>query len=465
MNIQEYNREVEEIFKRFPTFQRDGGSAYKPGIETMETLAELLGNPHEKFRVIHIAGTNGKGSTSHLIASALTALPNTKVGLYTSPHLVDFRERMKIFTPEGSGVFEMPEREFVYDFLTGYKEDFIRLGASFFEITTAMAFYWFAQTGVDIAVVECGLGGRLDATNIVLPQLSVITNIGLDHCEYLGDTPEKIAFEKAGIIKSGVPVVVSEKSGVERVFMERAAELSSPLYFAEERVTEPETDLSKLDLQGACQERNIKGVECALKLFLNSNHIPVLMRERMYCAAELSGLHGRWQQLASIPYAVCDTGHNAHGFSILGKQIVNSAAGVNHVTGKPYGRLVIFFGVVADKDINSIASYLPVKWKNAAGRECMVEYYFVKAPGGRALNEFKLKEKMAAVGIDGSVIVTSDQSSPSYEDNGTVIKSLELYFNGLKRDDDFVFIGGSTYVVAEALEYFGLCKQKKQTKN
>ena len=219
MESELYNKEIEFIFNRFPSFQREGGSAYKPGLENMRKIIAHLGNPHESFKSVHIAGTNGKGSTSHMIAAALSALPKEgsyveklKVGLYTSPHLADFRERMKVSSPEGH--FAMPSREFVYSFLTENKGLFLELDASFFEITTAMAFYWFAAEKVDVAVVECGLGGRLDATNILTPMLSVITNIGLDHCEYLGNTLEEIAGEKCGIIKKYVPVVVGEKSAV-----------------------------------------------------------------------------------------------------------------------------------------------------------------------------------------------------------------------------------------------------------
>ena len=216
MTQQEYQQEIEFIFNRFPSYQKVGKVAYKPGIETMEALDELLDHPHRQFKCIHVAGTNGKGSTSHMLAAAMQK--NYKVGLYTSPHLVDFRERIKI-----NG--QMVSQEFVYNFLQEYKERFVELGASFFEITTALAFAYFAHEQVDVAVIECGLGGRLDSTNIITPLLSIITNIGLDHCDHLGFSLSEIAGEKAGIIKPGVPVVVSEKGApdVEAVFREKAA--------------------------------------------------------------------------------------------------------------------------------------------------------------------------------------------------------------------------------------------------
>ena len=201
MTQQEYQQEIEFIFNRFPSYQKVGKVAYKPGIETMEALDGLLGHPHRKFKCVHVAGTNGKGSTSHMLAAALQK--NFKVGLYTSPHLVDFRERVKV-----NG--EMVSREFVYEFLQAYKDKFVELGASFFEITTALAFAYFASQEVDVAVIECGLGGRLDSTNIIVPEVSVITNIGLDHCEHLGFSLAEVASEKGGIIKSGRPVVIGE---------------------------------------------------------------------------------------------------------------------------------------------------------------------------------------------------------------------------------------------------------------
>ena len=283
MTQQEYNSEIEFIFNRFPSYQTVGKVAYKPGIETMQALDEMLGYPHRRFRCIHVAGTNGKGSTSHMLAAALQK--RYRVGLYTSPHLVDFRERIKV---DG----KMVPQEFVYGFLKEYKERFVELGASFFEITTALAFAYFAAQEVDVAVIECGLGGRLDSTNIITPVLSVITNIGLDHCEHLGFSLLEVAGEKAGIIKSGIPVVIGEKGcpEVEDVFRKKAAQAGARIFFAEELAQEwlagdvgggaevdggavPEGLSGRLykflaeadmDLKGACQQKNIKTVCAAL---------------------------------------------------------------------------------------------------------------------------------------------------------------------------------------------------------
>ena len=473
MDIQLYNQEIEAIFSRFPSFQNVGGTAYKPGLETMRTLCKELGNPHEKFRSVHVAGTNGKGSTSHMLAAALSKLRKEdgtplKVGLYTSPHLLDFRERMKASCTSNaqndavSGNdapmenFTMPSREYVYEFLKGNKGLFEQTGASFFEITTVLAFSWFAAENVDIAVIECGLGGRLDATNILSPELCVITNIGLDHCEYLGSTLQSVAGEKAGIIKSGIPVVIGEKSGVEEVFINKAQECGAPIVFAQDYrpVNFGAIGVDGLDLKGKCQEKNIRTVVAALEtLALQTPALEVLapgiqaealdgMCSGIRNAAKITGLHGRWETLNELPYIVCDTGHNAHGFALLGEQIAQTACGNSKFTGKPFGRLVMIFGVVADKDLNSIADFLPPTGKNDK-IPVPVQYYFVNAKGSRALPAEKLQEKMKNFGFDGEVLC-----------GGDIEGALNLYINGLKRENDFVFIGGSTFVVAEALNFF-----------
>lgn len=443
MDIQLYNQEIEAIFSRFPSFQNVGGTAYKPGLQTMYALCEALDNPHKKFKSVHVAGTNGKGSTSHMIAAALSQTRKDdgtplKVGLYTSPHLVDFRERMKVSNVSDAPTvsFNMPSRKYVYEFLKGNKALFEQTGASFFEITTVLAFSWFANENVDIAVVECGLGGRLDATNILNPELCVITNIGLDHCEYLGSTPQSVAGEKAGIIKGGIPVVIGEKSGVEEVFIQKARECGAPIVFAQEYrpVNFGTIGADDLDLKGKCQEKNIKGVVAALETLVPD--IPADVVDRM-CggirnAAKITGLHGRWETLQEKPYIVCDTGHNAHGFALLGEQIAQTASGISKFTGKPFGRIVMIFGVVADKDLNSIADFLP-----------SAKYYFVNAKGSRALPAEKLQEKMKNFGFGGEVLC-----------NGDIKGTLALYTSELAQEDDFVFIGGSTFVVAEALDFF-----------
>lgn len=437
MTQQEYNREIEFIFNRFPSYQTVGKVAYKPGIETMEALDGMLGHPHRSFRCIHVAGTNGKGSTSHMLAAALQK--NYNVGLYTSPHLVDFRERIKV-----NG--EMVPQEFVYGFLMEYKERFVELGASFFEITTALAFAWFAACGVDVAVIECGLGGRLDSTNIITPVLSLITNIGLDHCEHLGFTLEEVAREKAGIIKLGVPVVVSEKGcvQVEEVFRKRAAEVGAPVYFAEEVVESGEEMLSgrlyrellgaEMDLKGACQEKNIKGVCTALGLLAGEFNVEGVAGN-ICNAAAITGLRGRWETLCSVPLVICDTGHNSHGFKVLGPQISSKAVEV--AAGNAGSRFRMVFGVVADKDLDSITDYLP---RGAY-------YYFVNARGSRALPASKLAERMLAAGFEGEAV--------EGEIGGFLRRLVPLDgTEGLAGKGDFIFIGGSTFVVAEAIEYF-----------
>ncbi len=451
MTQQEYQQEIDFIFNRFPSYQTAGKVAYKPGIGTMEALDKLLGHPHRRFRSIHVAGTNGKGSTSHMLAAALQK--NHKVGLYTSPHLVDFRERVKV-----NG--EMVSQEFVYNFLKEYKERFVELGASFFEITTALAFAYFAAREVDVAVIECGLGGRLDSTNIITPELAIITNIGLDHCEHLGFSLPEVAGEKAGIIKPGVPVVIGEKgcSEVESVFREKAAQAGAPILFAEEEVVKgglsgriyEELLGREMDLKGACQQKNIKGVSVALQVLQESQQLQgmcelqqkhelqggceVCGREDLEAlidnicrAAHITGLRGRWETLCREPLVVCDTGHNAHGFKVLGPQIERGAK--ERMKLYPGAEFHMVFGVVADKDLAAIVDYLPKE----------AHYHFVKARGTRALQADVLAEKMAGYGFKGEAVG---------ESIGEFLKSFSA------KAEDFVFIGGSTFVVAEAIEYF-----------
>ena len=465
MTEQEYNKEIDYIFNRFPSFQKVGAGAYKPGIEGMAALAGVIGNPQDKFRAIHIAGTNGKGSTSHMLAAALASVPfsavkwcdkerpgKLKVGLYTSPHLVDFRERIKV---SGSGGFEMVPKEFVYDFIVKYKSEFEKIGTSFFEITTAMAFAWFAHCGVDVAVIECGLGGRLDSTNIIAPQLSVITNIGLDHCDFLGTTLESIAFEKAGIIKGGVPVVIGEESGVGDLFRQKSSSCDAPIIFAQEYggtvLKRAGLERDKLDLKGDCQEKNIKTVAASFEKWMELSIDPSYdynvheAVEAIHHAAAITGLRGRWERLCPLPYIVCDTGHNSHGFKILGNQIKTC------FRNGGFERLTMIFGVVADKDLDSISNYLPKSVSNAQGDECQVCYLFVNAKGTRALPAHKLQEKMMALGFSGKVIY-----------GGNIEGTLDEYLKSAEGSslETMIFIGGSTFVVAEALAYFDNLNKK-----
>ncbi len=465
MTEKEYNQMLEEIYQRFPSFQVVGDRAFKPGLGNMMALEEALGHPSRDFRAVHIAGTNGKGSVSHMIASALMSFPgqsgNLRVGLYTSPHLVDFRERIKV---DG----QMVEKEWVFNFLKDHKDLFEKTDASFFEITTAMAFSYFSYRKVDVAVIECGLGGRLDSTNIISPLASVITNIGFDHMQYLGNTLEEIAAEKAGIIKPGIPAIIGETSGVERVFIDKASNCCTDIYFAEklnpynlspdgafrsfshrETDSREETlksilslatcllasvDPGRMDLKGDCQKKNIKTVCTALAVILRkmldesqkdlSESTLADMVEAIENAAHITGLRGRWEKLSDNPLVICDIGHNSHGMKVLMPQVERTYKEHNN------GRLIMFFGVMKDKDLASEVEYLP---KDAY-------YLYVNASTPRALPATDLKEKMQVFGFNGEVA----------EEGGSIQAGLQ-WIKDNARPQDFVFIGGSSYVVAEVL--------------
>ena len=473
MTESEYQKEIEKIFTKFPSFQIVGDMAYKPGLDNMFEIDKMFGFPSKKFHSIHVAGTNGKGSVSHMIASALMQIPSApctsdtsaaaaratlKIGLYTSPHLVDFRERIKV-----NG--EMISKEFVYDFLKRFTPFFEETKASFFEITTAMAFDYFAKMGVDIAVIECGLGGRLDSTNIITPMLSIITSIGLDHCQYLGNTLKEIAGEKAGIIKRNIPVVIGESgtpdSGVKEVFMQVAKDNDSKIYFAENtskyisESNDNKADVQvhgsvnilsscllsateNLDLKGDCQNKNIKTVAVALSLiikqFVDQKKLEIddallaKVISGIENAAKLTGLRGRWEQLGDNPLIICDIGHNEHAFRMLGKQISRTAE--QRFAKSDSGKLIMVFGIMRDKDLEAEKKYLP---DNAF-------YIFVNANSPRALPANELKEKMLSMGFKG-------ECAGSIKDGIAKAKQISA-------KEDFIFIGGSSYVVAEALGNF-----------
>lgn len=421
-NIEIYNRELEWIFNQFPSYQMVGGRAYKPGIETMKEFDAKLGYPHKSYMTIHIAGTNGKGSVSHMLASAL-ASAGLKVGLYTSPHLIDFRERIRI-----NG--EMISRESVYDFLTEWKGFMLEQKPSFFEITTAMALDYFARERVDIAVIETGLGGRLDSTNVITPILSIITNIALDHCEYLGYTLSEIAVEKGGIIKTEVPVVVGEVTGQTRpVFEAIASEKNSLLIFAQEsRFKDVLASDYKLDLKGDYQTHNIRTVLAALYVLGHNQTFMAKagegwrdenLREGISNAAKNTSLRGRWEQLSADPLVICDTGHNANGLRVVFSQLRRQKA----------DRLFIVLGFVAEKDLEKIFGYMP---KNAY-------YFFTQASTERALPALKLAEKCKSLGFEGEI----------HENVGA---ALEAY-KRIQKDGDLLFIGGSTFIVADAINF------------
>ncbi len=421
-DIELYNKELEGIFSRFPMYQQVGKIAYKTGLDGMKAIDKRLGNPHKKFLSIHVAGTNGKGSVSHMLASVL-GCAGMKVGLYTSPHLLDFRERIKI-----GG--EMISREFVYDFITKHKSFFEEHDLSFFEITTAMAFDFFASQNVDVAVIETGLGGRLDSTNIINPVLSVITNIGLDHCDHLGFTLGEIAREKAGIIKRDVPVVIGEAlPSTKHIFELKAGECNSKIVFAQDYIFKDVKAADyNTDLRGDYQNYNVRTVLTALSVL---SSVPSFMnislgwddaniREGLSSAAARTGLRGRWEILSNNPKVICDTGHNSHGLKHVFAQLVK----------EPHKRLFILLGFVADKDLEKILGLLP---QNAY-------YIFSQASVSRALDASKLAERCFSVDLEGVVIPNID-------------KAID-YFMSVQKEGDILFIGGSTFVVAEAIAKF-----------
>ena len=416
-----YEGLLEDLFSRHPSVQTSGftAGAYKPGLERMQAFEEALGHPTAAFRSIHIAGTNGKGSVCSMLASALAAR-GLRVGLYTSPHLTDFRERIKIITDGG---FEMIPRDEVLRFLQ--EEDLE--GLSFFEITTGLAFRHFAERQVDIAVIETGLGGRLDSTNVITPILSIITNIGLEHCEHLGFTLEAIAGEKAGIIKPGVPAVVGEYLPETRpVFEAKAAACGSPLTFAVEAPPCLELKVNDLDLPGDYQQRNLCTLSAAVGVLQPMLGLDLAAFRSGVCqTARRTGLHGRWETLrAADPVAgkaqiICDTGHNAHGLRWVSEQIDRISC--------DYENVFFVFGLAKEKDVDAIAPLLP---RN-------VHYIWTQASSPRALPAVDLANEMHDRGLSGEVCFS-------------VSDALKLA-DSKAADKDLIFIGGSNFVVCEVL--------------
>lgn len=427
-----YQQTLDFLFSQLPMFQRIGKAAYKANLDNTNALDEYFNHPHKLFKTIHIAGTNGKGSVSHMLAAVLQKA-GYKTGLYTSPHLKDFRERIKI---NGKEITESK----VVEFVEKHKEAFTPIKPSFFELTVAMAFDYFANEKVDVAVIETGLGGRLDSTNIIQPEISVITNISMDHMQFLGDTLDKIATEKAGIIKAGVPVVIGEyQQDIAIVFERKAKEIGSDLRFADKnfnidysmqtadekqifQVYQNDTlaypDL-KTDLLGLYQQKNTIAVLQAVELLIDKGFS--INKENIYGGLEnvskLTGLKGRWHTIGRNPRIVCDTGHNEAGMKLVLEQIKST----------PYKNLHMVFGVVDDKNIDTILSMLP---KEAT-------YYFCKASIPRALDENLLQEKALTFGLKGEKFPTVDEALNFARQNAV--------------KEDFIFIGGSTFVVADIL--------------
>ena len=414
-----YQETTEYLFNSTPVFEKIGAKAYKPGLQTTFALDEHFGHPHQKYKTIHIAGTNGKGSCSHTLAAILQS-QGYKVGLYTSPHLVDFRERIRV---NGECV---PE-QYVIDFVEENRAFFEPLHPSFFELTTAMALKYFAEQEVDYAVIEVGLGGRLDCTNIITPILTIITNISFDHTQFLGNTLAEIAGEKAGIIKPGVPVVIGEYLPETRpVFENKAKAENAPILFAQDfdvtRLENSEPSDVDMELKGSYQERNKKTILTALHILRQKLAISdEAIREGFAHVCELTGLRGRWEKLNDTPLTICDTGHNLAGWSYLAPQINAVKAETKHIV----------FGMVDDKDVAHVLQLLKEKLENR------VKYYWTQPSTKRAIPVEKLSELALKLGLHGEIYHSVKEAY------NAALKNAEK--------DDFVFVGGSSYVVADLL--------------
>ena len=407
-----YQETTEYLFNSTPVFEKIGAKAYKPGLQTTHELDEHFGHPHRQYKNIHIAGTNGKGSCSHTIAAILQS-QGYKVGLYTSPHLVDFRERIRV-----NG--ECLPEQYVIDFVEENRAFFEPLHPSFFELTTAMAFKYFAEQKVDYAVIEVGLGGRLDCTNIITPVLSVITNISFDHTQFLGNTLAEIAGEKAGIIKPDVPVVIGEYIEETRpVFEKVAEERHSPILFAQDEDISMNVDM---ELKGSYQERNRKTILAALNVLHQTMTISdEAIRNGFGHVCELTGLRGRWEKLGEAPLVICDTGHNLAGWKYLATQINDVDAQVKHIV----------FGMVDDKDVEHVLQLLRDKLKNG------VKFYWTQPSTKRAIPVEKLRDTALKYNLHGEMYHS--------------VKEAYMTAKADAKNDDFIFVGGSSYVVADLL--------------
>ncbi len=427
-----YTETIDYLFAALPTFQQQGAMAYKPGLERISEFCRRLGNPQRNYFVIHVAGTNGKGSVSHMIAAILQQA-GYQTGLFTSPHLTDFRERIKV-----NG--EMISKQKVVNFVDKYKRDMEECDLSFFEMTAALAFDYFAQSEVEVAVIETGLGGRLDATNIVIPIVSVITNIGLEHTALLGDSLPKIAREKAGIIKKSIPVILGEHNPNYSLVMEETArDMHSALIYAPEafvckgqsavgdkqvfdmvRTRDGQEYRLQLGLLGEYQRQNI-ATACTVADYLHENTPLSISRralvEGLRDVADITAFRGRWQVIDNAPLTVCDTGHNAHGLALVGEQL-------RHRTAR---RLCCVMGFCADKNIDEILHLMPTD----------AHYIFTRADVARAAAPADVAQIARAIGLDCE---TAD----------TVAEAIARA-RAMLSADDMLFIGGSTFVVAEAI--------------
>ncbi|WP_103071084.1 bifunctional folylpolyglutamate synthase/dihydrofolate synthase [Aquimarina sediminis] len=403
-----YRETLDWMFTQLPMYQRQGARAYKVDLHNTIELASYLNNPEDKFKSIHVAGTNGKGSTSHMLASILQE-SGYKVGLYTSPHLKDFRERIRV---NGNKIAE----KFVVNFISEHLSYFETNQLSFFEMTVGMAFQYFAESQVDIAIIEVGLGGRLDSTNIITPEVSVITNIGLDHINFLGNTLTSIATEKAGIIKKNIPVVVGRTtSETKKVFREKSKSCNSDLYWA----SDYQGCIYDSDLKGNYQKENVRTALQTISVLqskgwkINESAI----KKGLNQVVANTGLLGRWQVLRDNPKVICDTAHNRDGLTPVLKQLVEVG----------YHKLHIVLGMVNDKDVDSILPLFPAE----------AHYYFCKPNIKRGLDEKELKKKALKFNLKG-------------EEYKTVKKAYESALQSAI-DEDVIYVGGSTFVVAEII--------------
>lgn len=462
---QGYEEMLARLFVRFPSFQKVGAGAYKPGIANMEFADQLMGHPHRQYDIIHVAGTNGKGSVSNMLSSVLAAT-GKRVGLYNSPHILDFRERMRVVA-DGT---EMVSKEYVWDFVHKWQDTFDHLDMSFFEITTVMALCWFADMGVDVVVLETGLGGRLDSTNIVTPVLSVITNIGLDHCDMLGETLPEIAFEKAGIIKPLVPVVVGESHPETDPVFERKVlytNLPEPSFMGDRKAvmsllsfadkTEPglwdrhEEILAGMDLRGDYQRKNLRTVLAALDVLagvksrsgspLYSAGNREMVTDALMHTAGRTGFCGRWETMSEDPWVICDIGHNEHGLRYNFAQL-EDMLGSGECTG-----LVIVYGSVADKDVGAAIRLMPER----------AVYVFTNASGKRAMPAEAVRERYLDFCRETGREPGEVHCCPKVSD--AVAKAFALAASLRETAPDarpLIYIGGSTYVVSEAQTYLKL---------
>ena len=432
-----YQQTLDYLYTSQPAFHQVGAAAYKPGLDNTLSLMEHLGNPHIQLRAVHIAGTNGKGSTSHLIAAALQA-QGYKVGLFTSPHLVDFRERIRI-----NG--QMIPQQQVVDFVTDNRSFLDQLRPSFFETTMALAFWYFVEQKVDIAVIEVGLGGRLDSTNVLTPLLSVITNIGIDHTEFLGDTLAQIAAEKAGIIKLNVPCVIGEVTDdIYPIFEERARACEiwgegpettdCRIWFANQcgfMRKRRKKEAPECQLKGVYQEHNLQTAFVALQVLRNICGIALdtqAIAKGFAHVCDLTGLRGRWETISTLPLTICDTGHNSHGIRYVAEQLYSLLA--ERRMTHPDAQLRIVLGMVNDKDIDDVLALLPVD----------AVYYFTQPHTSRALSAEAMYSKWMALHPD-------HLASRSYEQ---ALEALRLAQSEAS-SADIIFVGGSNYLVGELL--------------